>query len=146
MRKFYIILLLVICAAVPAVAQEKGHLTPEQRKEFREYKMKFLAQEMEIKDDTKSKFFDLYNQLSDERHKIRHEIKDINRRIKDNTATEADYSRLNKLKDQEAELDKKYDAKFETFLSGKEIFKMKQAENKFRQKLQEMKKKKDKKR
>ena len=144
MRKFYIILLFVISAVIPMAAKGKGHLTPEQRKEFREYKMKFLAQEMDIKDETKSKFFELYNQLSDERHKIRHEIRDIDGKIKENTATEADYSRLNRLKDQEAELEKKYDAKFETFLTGKEIFKMKEAENKFREKLQEMKKKKEK--
>lgn len=138
------ILILVLLAVIPMTAQEKGKLSPEKRKEFREYKMKFLAQEMGLKEETSKKFFELYNQLSDERLDIRMEIHDLNKKIKKGTATDQDYARLNKLKEQDAEIDKKYDAKFATFLSNKEIFKMKEAEEVFRKKLHEMKSKKEK--
>lgn len=143
MKKLYFILVLLVFAAIPAVAHDKG-LSPEKRKEFREYKMKFLAQEMGLKDDARKKFFEVYNQLSDERMDIRREMHAINKKIKENTATDVDYATLTRLKEQDAEIEKKYDGKFAQFLSGKEIFKMKEAENVFRQKLHEMKAKKQK--
>lgn len=136
------ILILALLAVLPMTAQEKGKLSPEKRKEFREYKMKFLAQEMGLKEEASKKFFEVYNQLSDERLDIRIEIHDLNHKIKDGKATDQDYARLNKLKEQEAEIDKKFDAKFATFLSNKEIFKMKEAEGVFRKKLHEMQSKK----
>lgn len=138
------ILILVLLAVVPMAAQEKVKLSPEKRKEFREYKMKFLAQEMGLKEETSKKFFEVYNQLSDERLDIRIEIHDLNKKIKHGTATDQDYARLNKLKEQEAEIEKRFDAKFATFLTNKDIFKMKEAEGVFRKKLHEMKSKKEK--
>lgn len=144
MKKIILLFLLLFIAAVPNVAN--AHLTPEQRKEYREFKMKYLAQEMGIKEDVRQKFYETYNQLSDERRVIRHQIRDIDKKIKENSATEEDYTKLNNLRDQEAEIDKKYDSRFATFLSGKEIFKMKEAEKTFRNKLQEMKSKRNKKR
>lgn len=139
------IIVLALLVAIPLGAQERGKLTPEKRKEFREYKMKFLAQEMGLKDDdTRKKFFEVYNQLSDERFDVRREMHEINHKVKDNTATDKDYAALNRLKEQDAEIDKKYDGRFVAFLSSKEIFKMKEAENVFRQKLHEMKAKKSK--
>lgn len=144
MKKTIILFFLLLIAALPEVAN--AHLTPEQRKEYREFKMKYLAQEMGIKEDARQKFYETYNQLSDERRVIRHQIRDLDKKIKDNTASEEDYTMLNKLRDQEGEIEKKFDAKFATFLSGKEIFKMKEAEKTFRAKLQEMKSKKNKKR
>ncbi|MDE6682560.1 MAG: hypothetical protein K2J87_03955 [Muribaculaceae bacterium] len=146
MKKLYLIIVLAFLAVLPVTAQERGKLTPEKRKEFREYKMKFLAQEMGLKEESRKKFFEVYNQLSDERYDVRSEMHEINHKVKDNTATDKDYATLNRLKEQDAEIDKKYDAKFATFLSSKEIFKMKEAENVFRQKLHEMKAKKGKRR
>lgn len=138
MKKLYMIIVLAILSAIPMAAQDKGGLTPEKRKEYRDYKMKFLAQEMGLKEDVRKKFFEVYNQLSDERLEVRRNMHSINHKIKDNTATDSDYAALNRLKEQDAEIDKKYDAKFAAFLSSKEIFKMKEAENVFRQKLYEM--------
>lgn len=142
MKKIYLLFLLLIFTLVPVVAQEKGGLTPEKRKEYREYKMKFLAQEMGLKSDLRKEFYNVYNQLSDERFPIRKEIREIDKKIKNNTASEQDYASLNRLREQEAEIEKRYDARFSSFLSSKEIFKMKEAENIFRKKLHEVMKKK----
>ena len=48
-------------------------------------------------------------------------------------------------KEKDADIDRAYDAKFATFLSQRQIFKMKEAEDKFRAKMNEMKQKKSKK-
>ncbi|MDE5869856.1 MAG: hypothetical protein K2H18_06455, partial [Muribaculaceae bacterium] len=143
MKKIYFILVLAILGIIPAMGQEKG-ISPEKRKEFREYKMKFLAQEMGLKEESMKKFFEVYNQLSDDRFDIRKEMHIINKKIKTNTATDSDYATLNRLKEQDADIEKRYDGKFATFLTSKEIFKMKEAENVFRKKLHEMKEKKEK--
>ena len=78
MKKIYLILVLAILAVIPVSAQERGKITPEQRKEFREYKMKFIAQEMNLQDDNRKQFFEIYNQLSDERLEIREKLHDLN--------------------------------------------------------------------
>ncbi|MDE7413434.1 MAG: hypothetical protein K2N05_06565 [Muribaculaceae bacterium] len=142
MKKYCLLILLAIFAAIPMMAQEKTGLTPEKRKEFRDFKFKFLAQEMKLSGETQKKFFEVYNQLCDERYDLRHEMKAINHKIKAKTATDADYTELNKLKDKEAEIEKKYDAKFATFLSAKEIYQLKEAEATFKQKVKEFKEKK----
>lgn len=146
MKKIYLILVLAILAVIPVSAQERGKITPEQRKEFREYKMKFIAQEMNLQDDNRKQFFEIYNQLSDERLEIREKLHDLNAKVKKGVATDADYAQINRLKEQEAEIDRRYDSKFAAFLSNKEIFKMKEAEKLFHQKLHEMHQKKGKKR
>ena len=48
-------------------------------------------------------------------------------------------------KEKDAELSKKYDDKFSKFLSPKQLYKMKEAEESFRRKMQEMRRKKSKK-
>ena len=71
----------------------------------------------------------------------------LERKVKKNeNATEDDYKAvteaINKAKADEASIEKEYDAKFSTFLSQKQIFKMKSAEDSFRKKLEEMRHKK----
>jgi len=139
MKRLYILLFLAILAIVPAVAQSRhGNHRDDKRKELREYKMKYLAQEMELSEDDQKHFFEVYNQLSDERAAVKKQIRGLDRKVRDKTATEADYDALNKAKEKFAEIDKKYDAKFATFLTGKQIFKMKEAEAAFMKKMREM--------
>lgn len=112
-------------------------------KEFREFKIKFLAQEMDLSSDQAEKFSDLYAQMEEERFRIFQDTKSLERRIKKNpNASDADYEALSnaitnaRLKD--VEIEKAYDAKFATFLSRKQIFKLKEAEDAFRRKMHQM--------
>lgn len=60
-------------------------------------------------------------------------------------ATESDYEAaaeaMSKAKIEDAKIEKEYDEKFSEFLSQKQIYKMKTAENEFRKKMQEMRNK-----
>ncbi|MDE6237986.1 MAG: hypothetical protein K2M45_08980 [Muribaculaceae bacterium] len=147
MKKLYFLLSLLIFSIIPAIAQPKGEPTPEQRKEFREFKMKYISQDMEMNAEAQKKFSEVYNRLSDERHALRKEMFAIHRKIKEKTATEQDYATLNRLRAREEEIESKYDEEFGKFLTEKQIFKMKEAENTFVKKLHDMsqKRKKDKK-
>lgn len=116
-------------------------------KEIQEFKLKYLAQEMDLKEDQQQKFFDLYNEMTAKRFAVMKAARRLERKVKKNeNATEDDYKAvteaINKAKADEASIEKEYDAKFSTFLSQKQIFKMKSAEDSFRKKLEEMRHKK----
>ena len=61
-------------------------------------------------------------------------------------ATEQDYEALseaiNTSKIEDAEMEKRYDGQFSKFLTGKQIFKMKEGEESFRKKMREMRREK----
>lgn len=143
MRKLTLLLLLVFAAVIPVCAQHKGKDRENMRKEIKEYKMKFLAQEMELKDEQQKKFFELYSQMSDERMKVMSERLKLEKKLANNkSATDEEYkevmSSIASAKEKEAEIEKKYDEKFSQFLSQKQIFKMKAAEEKFNDRMREM--------
>lgn len=116
-------------------------------KEVLEFKMKYLAQELELNDEQQKKFFDLYQQRDAEFRQVFRDVKTAERKVKADgaNATEADYSALNKVrtdaKSRLAEIEKAYDAKFATFLTKKQIVKMKECETEFRKKMREYHKK-----
>ena len=129
---------------VPCMAQQRGHRNKAaMRKEMREFKMKFLAQEMDLKDDQKDQFSEIYSEMMKERLKVFQEIKDQEYRLKnEKDISEKEYAEMSKsitaAKERDAALEKRYDEKFSKFLTSKQIFKMKEAENKWRDKMHEM--------
>ena len=141
MNKFLVIILFAIVAAVPAFAQKKDHET--MRKELMEFKLKYLAQEMDLQEDQQKKFFELYNQMSDEKAKLFKETKSLEKKLKDSPdASDAEYESVSMAitasKEKDAAIEKKYDEQFKKFLTAKQIFKMKSAEERFRQKMNEI--------
>ncbi len=130
-------------------AQDKGKCKTkeEMRQELKEFKMKFLAQEIDLKEDQQKHFFELYDQMMADRMKVYEQTRQLERKVKkDKVASEEDYAALSKAmteaKAKDAEIEKVYDAKFASVLTNKQIFKLKSAEDKFRKKMQEMRKKK----
>ena len=102
---------------------------------------------MDLKEDQQKKFFDLYNQMCDEKIKVFRETRQLeNRLAKTSDASESEYEAVTKAitaaKEKDAEIEKRYDEKFAQFLTPKQIFKMKEAEGKFRDKMREMRHKK----
>lgn len=142
MNRLYLIVLLVLAGLMPVMAQTKGKSRAEMRREVREFKLKFLAQEMELKEEQQKKFFELYNQMDDEKVSLFKETRALEKKLQDGNATDAEYESVSKAiteaKEKDAEIDRRYDEKFSTFLSPKQIFKMKAAEDKFRNKMHEM--------
>lgn len=147
MRKLLLLIVVALIGSLPIFAQSKakGKNHHEMRKELREFKIKFLAQEMELTEEQQKQFVPLYDQMSQEKHAIFKETRDLEEKVSSNkNATEADYDALSKkmleAKQKDAFIEKNYDEKFSKFLSAKQIVKMKTAEDKFRRKMHDMRK------
>lgn len=145
MKKLILIFIAILALGiVPASAQKKeAKKCAEWEQEMLTFKLKFLAQEMDLREDQKARFNELYKAKQEERSKLFREAGAALRQVKNNkNATDADYERASEAMDNARakgdQIDKLYDEKFKTFLSSKQIFKMKEAEDKFRQKLREM--------
>lgn len=146
MKKLIFILFCVI-SLLPASAQHKGPKDADHakmRKEYREYKMKVIAQELELKGEVRNRFFEVYNEMSDERGPLMHELGTLRRKIKNGeNITDEEYKAINKAmaegKEKDARIEQKYDEKFATFLSPKQIYQMKGIEERIRKKALEMK-------
>lgn len=111
------------------------------KKEMREFKLKFLAQEMELQEEQQKQFVTLYTQMTDEKDAVMRKAHKVSKKIGDaDNATEEECRQANeallKCRDQDLAIEKKYDEKFRTFLTQKQIYKMKNAERKFREKLE----------
>ncbi len=147
-KKLFLILILAVCCVGSVCAQErKGKNREQMMKELWDFRLKFLAQEMELQDDQKDRFFELYNEMCEKRRDCMREAWRLERKVKkSDQASESDYEAaaeaMNRAKAEDAAIEKSYDEKFSQFLSQKQIYKMKTAENEFRKKMQEMRKKK----
>lgn len=142
----FVFISLLACGMVMAQKESRNQKSrAEMAKEIQEFKLKFLAQEMELKEDQQKKFFETYNEMTEERQKVYQSARELKRKVKhDANATEEDYRRageaLDDARDKDIAIEKKYDKKFSTFLTSKQLYKMKNAEEKFRKRMQEMKK------
>ncbi|MDE6340358.1 MAG: hypothetical protein K2K97_11315, partial [Muribaculaceae bacterium] len=96
-----ILLLLIACVAISgaAYAQKKGpgKNREEMRKELREFKMKFMAQEMDLKEDQQKQFTEVYGRMHDERMKLFEQTKGLERKLKKGeNVSDEEYAQLNK--------------------------------------------------
>lgn len=141
MTKFYLFILVILFSSISAFSQESP-LQKEQK--LREYKMQFLAQEMELKDNQKEKFYTLYQEMSDKVRESFRNAEELKKQLNDNPdASEEDYQKVREAErnaaDQAKEIEKEYDKKFSEFLTQKQLYKLKEAEKQFRKRMQEMK-------
>lgn len=114
---------------------------PKMMKEIREYKIKFLAQEMELKSDQRDKFAELYAEYDKMKAENFHQMRRLEKSLK-REASDADYKnvtdRIAECRDNDNRIDKEFDAKFAEFLSAKQLYLLHKAEAKFRKKMMEM--------
>lgn len=152
MKKLFLFLTILLISGVGLFAQTTNSTTPEETsskrekmmKEVQEFKMKYLAQEMDLSEVQKKKFFELYEEMSQAKQSCYKEAIQMDRELKqDKDASEEDYQQVtvafNKANQEWSEEEKVYNEKFAEFLTQKQIYKMREAENNFRAKLDEMK-------
>lgn len=145
MKKLFLIIAIIISGLGLATAQEEDAGRRDRMfHEFQEFKMKYLAQEMELSEVQKKKFFEVYEEMTKSKMECFKEAKEMERKLKRNKdASEEDYqemtSALNKANAQWSEEEKAYNEKFSEFLSQKQIYKMREAETNFKSKMDEMK-------
>lgn len=145
MKRIWFVLTVLLIGFGVSGAQTKDSVRLEKRlKEVQEYKMKYLAQEMELSEAQKKKFFELYEAMSAQKRECYSEAMKMDRELKHGrNASETDYeqvtSAFNKANAEWADIEKEYNEKFSEFLTQKQIYKMREADNNFRLKFQEMK-------
>lgn len=148
MKKTILLFIFASLLAFPSFAQK--HSSPDKegrQKEFMEFKLKFLAEEIDLKEDQKKEFNEVYTQMETERRSIYKKIKAAEKKISDNkNASEADYEKaatdISNAKAEMTQIEKKYDEKFSTFLTKKQMYKLKEAECKFMERMRECREKK----
>lgn len=151
MKLKLLLLGLILFSVIPAFAQKsdqgKDKDKEKSRQEMLDFKLDFISSEMDLKDSQKKQFVELYSKMETERRAILKRIKTAEKSVSDNkNASEADYEKASReistARSEMVQIEKNYDEKFSKFLTQKQMFKMKEAENKFLQKMQECKQKK----
>ena len=144
MKKIVLLMLLFISGSVMMFAHEDDSVKKEKMyREVLEFKMKYMAQEMQLSESQKEKFFDLYEEMSEEKRECYEGAIKLDRKIKhEKNANDQEYQKVteafNKANQKWAEEEKEYNEKFAEFLTPKQMYKMKEAEQSFRSKLDEM--------
>lgn len=144
MRKLLLFTILILSGVCFSFAQEESNGRREKMvREVQEFKMKYLAQEMDLSEQQKKRFFELYEEMSLKKQECYKEALQLDRELKnEKDASEEDYEQVtsayNKANAQWSEEEKVYNEQFADFLSQKQIYKMREAENNFRVKLDEM--------
>lgn len=144
MKKYLLLLLLALTAIPAAFAQDKDRA--KMMEELQQFKIDFLAKEMNLSEKEKSEFDPLYKEYDEQRRHAGAEAWKFDRELKKKKdPSEADYKRLSELqqkaKEKDNEIVKKFDARLESFLTAKQIYQMHQGEEKFFEKMKEMRKK-----
>lgn len=140
MKRYLFLSLLAVLFIIPTWAQKEGkHLNPE---EILKMKIDFISKEIELREDQRAKFVDLYSQMQKERMAAFKKKKEAEKKIRNNpNAPDAEYERVNQASQQLKNIEASYEKKFEAFLSKKQIYQMKEAEKKFRQTMERLYKK-----
>ena len=144
MKRYLLILLIAILAIPYAFAQNKDRAKMMQ--ELQQFKIDFLVKEMQLSEKQKAEFTPLYKEYDEQRRKAGSEAWKYERELKKKKdPSEADYKRLAELqqsaREKDNEIQKKFDTRLESFLSAKQIYTMHQGEEKFFEKMKEMRKK-----
>ncbi|MDE6787411.1 MAG: hypothetical protein K2J46_10290 [Muribaculaceae bacterium] len=145
MKKHLLLFLITFLTLPCAMAQDKKDRA-KMMEELQQFKLDYLAKEMQLSEKEKAEFVPLYKEYDKERRQAGSEAWKFERELKKkNNASEADYKKLSELQQaaraKDNEIVKKYDSKFESTLSAKQIYTMHQAEEKFFEKMKEMRKK-----
>lgn len=141
MKRHIFLCFLALLVAFPSFSQKDKKKPTHQ--EMVQFKIDFISKEIELRDDQKKQFTEIYTQMENERRAVFKKIKEAEKKINGaKNATEADYEKasqeITQGRQQMNNIESAYDKKFEKFLSKKQIFKMKEAESRFIERVRAM--------
>lgn len=148
MRRLLLIFSLIIIALAGSDLQaqeKKGEKhRHEMRREMQEYKMKFLAKEMGISGEKQAKFFEAYIAFAKTQDALFEEMRQARHALENKSnPTDADYEAFrktqNSVKERETAADTEYRKSLDKILTPRETYLLQEGENKFRDKMQELK-------
>ena len=135
----------MICGGLFLYAQEENPVKKEKMvRDVQDFKMRYIAQEMDLSELQKKQFFEVYQEMSESKKECFQEAMLMERNLKkEKDPSDEEYLKvrnaLNQANAKWAETEQQYDEKFSEFLTQKQIYKMKEAETSFRSKFEEMK-------
>ena len=144
MKNFTVIIALFALFLSAPIANARGQEDADRvqfKKEFREYKHRFISRHLELTKEQETPFFDLYDKMEDETGKISNETRELERKLaeSDEPVTDLEYDTATdamfELKIKEGEIEKSYLDKFRTVLTKKQLFLLKSVERSFNKEL-----------
>lgn len=149
MKKYLLIFLAIFICSLNGAAESRVEKTKNQslKKELKEFKFNYLADEMGLSDEQRKQFKEVFNQMEEEKREIIHKCREIKETMSENkNASEAEYENaskeLGKCKAKLADIESRYNARLSKFLTQKQIFLMQTAEENFNKKMRNCVKKK----
>lgn len=123
-------------AAVPQMEARQADRAERQQKwreQLREYKHKYLVQDLNLSAEQQDKFFPLYDEMTDRLETLNNEAREIQQKIKgdaklSDVALDAYSRRLFEQKQLESEIELEYYDKFKTILTSKQLARLKLTE------------------
>ena len=158
--RLHTFLTFIVIALAPAFARpaHSAAHAPQQtaqqqadRKKFfqeaRELKHQFFIKELSLTKTQQKQFFELYDRMEDEIHKVQRETRQMEKRVEQSgdKATDLEYEKatdaIYEAKQKECEIEQRYRSEYKKILSPAQMFKLKGAERKFSKVLMERTKK-----
>lgn len=144
--KRHLLILLSILAFLPAAFAQKMPDKSKMKEDLQKFKIDYVACEMKLSEKEKAEFIPIYKEYCEKRMQANSGVWKLERDLRKNKdASPEDYKKLSLLQQKAREKDhkitKQYDAKLEKFLNAKQIYEMHRAEERFFDKMKEMKKK-----
>lgn len=142
------LLLLFMCSPVVINAQRKDDSRRDQwNKEMTQAKIDFIAGQLGLSADKKTKFVETYNAMQGELNKLRKETDALRKSIEaKKTATDLEYEKaaeaMFEFKQKEGAIERKYFEKFKAILTARQLFLLRPAEMKWMKELMKHRKKK----
>lgn len=138
-RSFILILVFTIFSSINVIdAQEKKNKMNREEwfAQMRNYKHKFIADEIKLTPEQEAKFFPIYNMMEDELFQGQRETRKLKKKAeKDESVSDSEYEAATKaiidLKRKEHDIELKYYYQIKPIISSKQYFKLKAAEHKF---------------
>lgn len=138
-RSFILILIFTIFSSINVIdAQEKKNKMNREEwfAKMRNYKHKFIADEIKLTPEQEAKFFPIYDMMENELYQAQRETRKLKKKIeKDESVSDTEYETATKaiidLKRKEHEIELKYYYQIKPIISSKQYFLLKAAESKF---------------
>lgn len=141
MKKSLLLILMLLCTLPLTLQAQNDRNRPERlsREEFQNHLESYLTKYAELTSAEAEKFFPLYNEWQAKKREYNEGVHKIMSGLRDGNASEAQYKNaLESLSNNaiaSSTLDKVYFEKFKDVISYKKIFKIREAESRFRQEL-----------
>ncbi len=140
--KLIILLVIAVFSVTPAFSQKSS---PQERerwmKEMRQYKNDFLVRELDLTDEQKARFLEVYGNMEDETDRLNQQTRALVQSVekKGDQATDLEREKAAEasfeLKSREGAVEMKYYRQLKEILTPKQLLKLRKAERKFTREL-----------